>query len=154
MGQVKAVQVAPEPVPAPPALPTVIRGRVLVVDDNPVNLRVAMLLLRRMGFEVDEASDGNAAVEAAGSHHDDAVLMDCEMPVMDGYAAAAAIRRPDAPFARVPIVAVTASVMEADIDSALAAGMDAHVAKPIKSSQLQAVLSQLRGHDDRRVAAG
>jgi two-component system sensor histidine kinase/response regulator len=113
-----------------------------------------MLLLRRMGFEVDEASDGKAAVEAAGSRQYDAVLMDCEMPVMDGYAAAAAIRALDPPFALVPIVAVTASVMKGDIDRALAAGMDAHVAKPIKSSQLQAVLSQLRGHDHQRVVAG
>jgi PAS domain S-box-containing protein len=154
LGHVEAVQVAPAPAPAPRAQPAVARGRVLVVDDNPVNLRVAMLLLRRMGFEVDEASDGNAAVEAAGSRQYDAVLMDCEMPVMDGYAAAAAIRRLDPPFALVPIVAVTASVMKGDIDRALAAGMDAHVAKPIKSSQLQAVLSQLRGHDHQRVVAG
>ncbi|MGI8633517.1 MAG: ATP-binding protein [Solirubrobacterales bacterium] len=137
---------APQPAPAPrrPA-PAVARGRVLVVDDNPINLRVASLLLKRIGYEVDEASDGGAAVEAAGRARYDAVLMDCEMPVTDGYTAAAAIRRLDDPHGQVPIVAVTASVMKADVDRALAAGMDAHVAKPIDPAQLEAVLSRLPG---------
>jgi two-component system sensor histidine kinase/response regulator len=119
------------------------RGRVLVVDDNLVNLRVATLMLRRMGYQVDEAADGEAAVEAAGRTRYEAILMDCEMPVMDGYTAAAAIRGLAKGFGDVPIVALTASVMKADIDRALVAGMDAHVAKPINPAKLEAVLSEL-----------
>ena len=119
------------------------RGRVLVVDDNEINLRVATLMLRRMGYQVDEAGDGEAAVEAAASTHYDAVLMDCEMPVMDGYTAAAEIRRLAGGFGDVPIVALTASVMKADVDRALAAGMDSHLAKPIDRAKLEAVMSQL-----------
>ena len=131
--------------PAPPALPAPAghRGRVLVVDDNAINLRVATLMLRRMGYQVDEAGDGKAAVAAARGAHYDAVLMDCEMPVMDGYEAAAAIRRLGDGYGDVPIVALTASVMKADVDRALAAGMDSHVAKPIDPAKLEAVMSRL-----------
>ena len=123
--------------------PSAHRGRVLVVDDNAVNLRVATLMLRRMGYQVDEAGDGEAAVIAAGATRYDAVLMDCEMPVMDGYAAAAAIRRLGDGFGQVPIVALTASVMKADVDRALAAGMDSHVAKPIDPAKLEAAMAHL-----------
>jgi PAS domain S-box-containing protein len=125
--------------------PAAHRGRVLVVDDNAVNLRVATLMLRRMGYQVDEADDGEAAVAAASATRYDAILMDCEMPVMDGYAAAAAIRRLGDGFGRVPIVALTASVMKADVERALAAGMDSHVAKPIDPTKLEAVMAQLSG---------
>ena len=130
--------------PAPGTIPSGHRrGRVLVVDDNPVNLRVAMLLLERMGYEVDDVTDGRAAVEAAaGRSGYDAVLMDCEMPVMDGYTAAREIRRLENGSAHVPIVAVTASVMQGDVERALAAGMDAHVAKPIDAAVLDAVLAE------------
>jgi PAS domain S-box-containing protein len=121
------------------------RGRVLVVDDNAVNLRVATLMLRRMGYQVDEAGDGEGAVAAAAGTRYDAVLMDCEMPVMDGYAAAAAIRRLGDGFGQVPIVALTASVMRADVERALAAGMDSHLAKPIDPAKLEAVMAQLPG---------
>ena len=135
---------APPPTAHRPA-PASHRGRVLVVDDNAVNLRVATLMLRRMGYQVDEADDGEAAVAAAGATRYDAILMDCEMPVMDGYAAAAAIRRLGAGFGHVPIVALTASVMKADVERALAAGMDSHVAKPIDPAKLDAVMAQLPG---------
>jgi PAS domain S-box-containing protein len=131
--------------PAPAAQ----RGRVLVVDDNAVNLRVATLMLRRMGYQVDEAGDGEAAVAAAAGTRYEAVLMDCEMPVMDGYAAAAAIRRLGDGFGQVPIVALTASVMKADVERALAAGMDSHVAKPIDPAKLVAVMAQLPGRAPR-----
>ncbi len=130
------------PVGPPPALGTG-KARVLVVDDNPVNLRVAVLLLDRLGYETDGVSDGAAAVAAVGRTTYGAVLMDCEMPVMDGYSAAAEVRRREAGRGHVPIVAVTASVMRRDIDRALAAGMDAHVAKPIVPAELAAVMAQL-----------
>jgi PAS domain S-box-containing protein len=126
------------------AAPAAHRGRVLVVDDNAVNLRVATLMLRRMGYQVDEAGDGEAAVAAAGATRYDAVLMDCEMPVMDGYAAAAAIRRLGDGFGQVPIVALTASVMKADVERALVAGMDSHLAKPIDPAKLEAVMARVR----------
>jgi PAS domain S-box-containing protein len=121
------------------------RGRVLVVDDNPVNLRVAALLLKRIGYEVDEAADGRAAVAAAAATEYDAVLMDCEMPIMDGYMAAAAIRRLEGASGRVPIVAVTASAMKDDVERALAVGMDAHLAKPIRLAKLEATMIDIVG---------
>ena len=134
---------APKAVPTPRPVPAAWRGRVLVVDDNAVNLRVATLMLRRMGYDVDEAGDGEAAVAAAGRTRYHAILLDCEMPVMDGYTAAAAIRGLGDGFGDVPIVALTASVMKTDVDRALAAGMDAHVAKPIDPSKLEAVMAHL-----------
>jgi PAS domain S-box-containing protein len=137
------------PVAATPAAvharprPAGLRGRVLVVDDNPVNLRVATLLLKRIGYDVDEAADGRAGVTAAAVTLYDAILMDCEMPVMDGYMAAAAIRRLDGARGSVPIVAVTASAMKADVERALAVGMDAHLAKPIRLAQLEATMNNV-----------
>jgi PAS domain S-box-containing protein len=144
-GRCAAGAVTTPSVTAPRPAPAAHRGRVLVVDDNAVNLRVATLMLRRMGYQVDEAGEGEAAVAAAGVTRYDAILMDCEMPVMDGYAAAAAIRRLGDGFGQVPIVALTASVMKADVERALAAGMDSHVAKPIDPAKLEAVMAQLSG---------
>ena len=123
--------------------PRVAGGRVLVVDDNPVNQRLAGLLLQKAGYRVDAVGDGAEAVAAVLRGGYDAVLMDCEMPVMDGYAAAAEIRRLEAGNRRVPIIAVTASAMKGDVERALAAGMDAHVAKPIDRDELARVMHEL-----------
>jgi len=135
-------QAVPRPgPPARPQAPTQSRGRVLVVDDNPLNLRVAVLFLQRMGYEVEEAADGVAALAAASTTAYDVILMDCEMPVMDGYTAAAEIRRLDGALGRVPIIALTASALAADVERALAAGMDAHVAKPVGAAKLEAAMA-------------
>ena len=138
--------VGARPARHPSSLPARRGGRVLVVDDNPVNQRFATLVLEKAGYRVDAASDGRQAVDAVSTLPYDAVLMDCEMPVMDGYQAATEIRRREAPGQRVPIIAVTASAMRGDVERAMAAGMDAHVAKPIDRVELAEVLADLIEH--------
>ncbi|MFP5326998.1 MAG: response regulator, partial [Acidimicrobiia bacterium] len=122
--------------------PTSRSGRVLVVDDNAMNQRLAALILEKAGYMVDVAADGREAVEAAERGRYDAILMDCEMPVMDGFAAAAEIRRREE-GQRTPIVAVTADVLDGAAERALAAGMDAHVSKPIDRHELVTTIGRL-----------
>jgi two-component system sensor histidine kinase/response regulator len=118
--------------------------RVLVVDDNVVNQRVAVLFLEHGGYATEVVANGAEALAALGRGRYHAVLMDCEMPVMDGYAATAAIRRGDAGGdARIPIVAVTASAMPGDAERALAAGVDAYLIKPIDGPELLRVLGEV-----------
>jgi signal transduction histidine kinase/DNA-binding response OmpR family regulator len=117
-------------------------GRLLLAEDNEVNQRVACLMLERMGFAVDVVGDGQAAVAAVMAGRYDAVLMDCQMPVMDGFEATAAIRLAAPAGPRLPIIALTASALESDQRRCLAAGMDAHVAKPVRFDELAAVLER------------
>jgi CheY-like chemotaxis protein len=104
-------------------------------------------MLRNLGFEVDTAADGNEGVAAASAKRYDAVLMDCQMPGMDGYEATAAIRvreaaaKDDAPR-RVPILALTANAMKGDRERCLAVGMDDYLAKPFTSEQLAQLLGR------------
>src|SRR6266545_1671404 len=123
------------------------RNRMLLAEDNQVNQRVACLMLERMGFAVDVVGDGQAAVAAVLTGRYDAVLMDCHMPVMDGFEAAAAIRRAESAGPRLPILALTASVLESDQRRCLAAGMDGHVAKPIRREALADALDQFLRND-------
>jgi signal transduction histidine kinase/chemotaxis response regulator CheB len=122
-------------------------GRVLVADDNAVNQRVAILFLEKDGYRVDAVANGIEAVQAVLRRRYDAVLMDCEMPLMDGYTAAAEIRRLEAGEHHIPIIAVTASAMRGDDQRALAAGMDAYVTKPINRLELQLALNRLLNDD-------
>lgn len=126
-----------------PPPPTGRSGHVLVADDNAVNLRLATLFLESAGFRVDGVGNGAEAVEAVARQRYDAVLLDCEMPVMDGYEAAATIRRAEAEGEHLPIVAVTASALPHDAERALASGMDAHVTKPVAREDLLDVLDRL-----------
>ncbi len=112
-------------------------ARVLLVDDNPTNLLVARAYLSRLGLVVESADNGQAAVEQAERSHFDAILMDLQMPGMDGFAAARAIR---ASGNQSPIIALTAAAMDKDRQAAEAAGMNDHVAKPIDRLQLASVL--------------
>jgi CheY-like chemotaxis protein len=118
------------------------RGRVLLAEDNEVNQRVARLMLERMGYAVEVVGDGDAAVAAAAAGGFDAVLMDCHMPGMDGFEATEAIRRAAPAGRRLPIIALTASVLESDQQRCLAAGMDTHVAKPVRFEALADVLER------------
>jgi CheY-like chemotaxis protein len=116
---------------------------VLVVDDNPVNRKVAAGFLKKLGFEADVAEDGQQAVKAAMQKDYGLILMDCQMPVMDGYEATREIRR-QLKGRFLPIIAVTANAMEGDREKCLAAGMDDYMAKPLRKDALnQMVFSWL-----------
>ncbi|HZK75217.1 MAG TPA: response regulator, partial [Clostridia bacterium] len=128
-----------------PPTPAIPGARILVADDNAVNQLLASALLQKAGYRVDAVADGAEAVEAVTRGRYDAVLMDCEMPVMDGYMATAEIRRREAGATRIPIIAVTASAMQGDAERAMAAGMDAHVTKPINPNELYLVVARLLG---------
>jgi len=116
----------------------------LLVEDNPVNQRVAQRLLENLAAEVIIANNGAEALERIGAAQFDAVLMDCQMPVMDGFTATRRIRELEASRGgkRLPIIALTANVMSEDRDSCIAAGMDAHLGKPIEPAQLAACLGR------------
>lgn len=113
--------------------------RVLLVEDNEINQEVATLFLRKAGIEVTIANDGQEAVEWVLRHNFDAVLMDIQMPIMDGYEATRIIRKlPDKQ--KLPIIAMTAAALQHDRDLCLAAGMDDHVGKPVSPDALVDVL--------------
>jgi signal transduction histidine kinase/DNA-binding response OmpR family regulator len=111
--------------------------RILLVEDNPVNQLVARALLERVGCAVDLAGNGEEAVTRAAEGQYDLIFMDCQMPVLDGYAATAAIRRREGDSRRTPIVAMTANAMPGDRERCLAAGMDDYIAKPIDEARLR-----------------
>ena len=113
--------------------------RLLLVEDNPINQEVVLDLLRGEGFAVDLAEDGARAVEMAGRRHYDLILMDVQMPVMDGLDATRAIRRLPA-YERTPILAMTASAFNEDREQCLAAGMNNHIGKPVEPEILFATL--------------
>jgi PAS domain S-box-containing protein len=119
-----------------------LRGaRVLLVEDNAFNQEIAMALLGQAGIDVSLAVNGQEALDMIGQHHYDAVLMDCQMPVMDGYEATLALRRQPAQRS-LPIIAMTANAMVGDRDAALAAGMNDHIAKPINVEEMFATLAR------------
>ena len=134
-----------EPKEAPGEAPGTARCRVLVAEDNPVNLQVTLALLRRAGHMVDSVSNGLEAVNAVAALPYDLVLMDVQMPEMDGLAASRAIRELDGPAAQVPIVAMTANAMMGDQAACLAAGMDDYLPKPIAVEQLLRIVDRWGG---------
>lgn len=116
-------------------------GRVLLVEDNRVNRTIAVRLLEKMGVETVTAEDGQQAVDAVEKDDFDLILMDCQMPVMDGYDATTAIRAREAETGRrVPIVALTASARESDRQRCLEVGMDAFLSKPLTIEELRAAV--------------
>jgi signal transduction histidine kinase/CheY-like chemotaxis protein len=134
----------------------VVAGRVLLVEDNPVNRLVAVAMLRQCGLQVDECHDGAEAVEFLRGTAVDLVLMDCQMPVLDGFAATAQIRADEAASAgrRVPIVALTANALQGDAQRCRAAGMDGYVAKPFTQHELLRALAPWLGGGVANPASG
>jgi CheY-like chemotaxis protein len=115
---------------------------VLVVDDNLVNSSLARTQLERLGYSTEIANDGYGALEAVALRPYDIILMDCEMPGMDGYTATAEIRRREHPGRRATIIAMTAHAMAGMRARCLAAGMDDYLAKPVKLLPLAATLDR------------
>ncbi len=120
------------------ALPLRFAGRVLVVEDNAINQRLAHRMLEKLGLQVDLAGNGQQAVDLSRQNHYDVILMDCQMPLMDGYEASLAIRTRSS----VPIVAMTAHAMVGDRERCLAAGMDDYLTKPIAQVSLRKTLQR------------
>ena len=148
--QNKAAPVAAEPPSGKPKL----RGRVLVAEDNESNLIVARAQLERMGLSVLTASDGQQALALLAAEPVDLVLMDCQMPVLDGYAATEALRRSEAGSERhVPVIALTANAMKGDRERCRSAGMDDYLAKPYGVDALQTMLARWLPIERRQSAA-
>jgi len=128
--------------------PPQLNAKILLAEDTVVNQEVAVTMLSWLGCEITIASNGQLAVEAFATNKFDLILMDCQMPVLDGYSATAAIRKREA-FAnttqgtsnkRIPIIALTANAIEGEREKCLAAGMDDYLTKPYTHAELQAVL--------------
>ena len=136
-----------EPAPAP-----VVRKdlkRVLIAEDNPINQEVAALMLEHLGYEVLVVASGLEAVAALDSERFTLILMDCQMPEMDGFTAAATIRDRKDDQRQVPIIAMTANAMKGDRERCIAAGMDDYIAKPIDPKELAKTMARWSRPDAR-----
>jgi PAS domain S-box-containing protein len=116
--------------------------KLLLVEDNPVNQRVALAVLGKLGYQADLAGNGAEAVTATAARPYDLVLMDCQMPVMDGFEATRRIREGQAGSRRIPILAMTANAMQGDRERCLQAGMDDYLPKPVTLDALRVALQR------------
>jgi PAS domain S-box-containing protein len=116
--------------------------KVLVAEDDPTNRKVAERYLNKMGFEVDLVINGLEALNKWNKETYDLILMDCQMPVMDGYQATKEIRLRERAMSHIPIIALTANAINGDAEKCFAAGMDAYVPKPVKMKSLKEVINQ------------
>ena len=129
--------------PRAPAAPRPFAGaHILLVEDNAVNQKVAQRYLEKLGVTCDVACNGREAIETWQKGNHDLILMDCQMPVMDGFEATREIRGQERHGKRIPIIALTANALASDRDNCLAAGMDEHLGKPLELAKLEACLAQ------------
>ena len=143
--QIPAVQ--SEMVAGPPAARKSAMARVLVVEDNSVNQLVTLRVLRKLGHFAEAANNGQEAIDALKKASYDLILMDCQMPVVDGFEATRRIRSGDAGQAAitVPIVALTANALKGDDTLCFDAGMDAYLTKPVRVGDLSQAIAQWTG---------
>ena len=121
-------------------------AKILIVEDNPSNLKLVMMLLRRVGHEVLSAVDAESGMALALSDRPDLILMDIQLPGMDGLTATRQLKQNPA-TAAIPIIALTALAMKEDEPKAIAAGCDAYIAKPLRYQQLYPVIESLLVRD-------
>jgi len=122
------------------------RCSVLLVEDNAVNQTLAVRVLEKRGFVVTVAADGQAALVTLAQQDFDVILMDVQMPIMDGFEATAAIRERERPAGKhTPIIAMTAHALKGYEERCLSAGMDGYVSKPIRTAELVATIERVLG---------
>jgi CheY-like chemotaxis protein len=120
-----------------------LNAHVLLVEDNTMNQLVATKVLEKLGVTTEVAENGRVALDAIANGTFDAVLMDCQMPEMDGYEATRQLRRREATAGtHLPVIAMTAAAMEGDRDACIAAGMDDYITKPVRADELRAALAR------------
>ncbi|MES2687951.1 MAG: response regulator [Pseudomonadota bacterium] len=117
-------------------------AKILVIEDNPANMKLACLLLRNAGHEVLCAVDAETGLTTARGDHPDLILMDIQLPGMDGLAATALLKQ-DPATAGIPVIALTAMAMKADQEKSQIAGCDAYIAKPLRYQELYAAIDAL-----------